>query len=511
MNHPTQYRRRIFGICRRAVSSALALAIILVPAIIATIPAQAQTYTYSVLYSFMGGPDGENPWAGVVVDAQGNLYGTTTGGGSYGNGTVFKVDTAGTETVLHSFGNSPDGANPYYAGVVLDGQGNLYGTTFAGGAYGNGTVFKVDTTGSETVLYSFGNSPDGANPDAGVVLDGQGNLYGTTFAGGAYGNGTVFKVDTTGSETVLHSFGNSPDGANPDAGVVLDGQGNLYGTTEVGGSGFGGTAFKVDTSGNEIVLYSFCSQAHCYDGLYPRAGVVLDAQGNLYGTTSVGGDSGYKSGYGTVYKIDQSENETVLYAFTASAKHGAFPYAGVVLDAQGNLYGTTQKGGSGPNLGTVFTLDGAGNESLLQSFSGKTGGGAIPLAGLVLDAQGSLYGTTASGGAYEAGTVFRLLSPAAATTTTITSAPNPSTYGEAVTFTAVVSGGAGAPPDGETVTFINVKTVLGTGALSGGSATFTTSTLPVGAHPVKAVYGGDVHLFGSTSNWVKQAVKKAKK
>src|SRR5271157_3024211 len=250
MANPRQPRNLIFGLSLGAATTALALAIMLVAAVLATRSAQAQTYTYSVLYTFTGSPDGAYPIAGYLVrDAQGNLYGTTwlggvpcnqTGGGC---GTVFKVDTTGEETVLYSFtGTGGDGAEPLELGgpnLVRDAQGNLYGTTRSGGdlAYygiGAGTVFKVDTSGKETVLYGFtGTGGDGATPYAGLVLDAQGNLYGTTSAGGDLaceipaGCGTVFKLDTSGKETVLYTF-TGGDGAEPEAGLVLDAQGNLY-------------------------------------------------------------------------------------------------------------------------------------------------------------------------------------------------------------------------------------------------------------------------------------------
>jgi uncharacterized repeat protein (TIGR03803 family) len=509
MNNPTQHRSWILRIHRRAAVAGLALAIMLVPAVFATRSAQAQTYAYDVLYRFTDSSDGGFPWAGLALDAQGNLYGTTNTGGTFARyGTVFKVDTTGKETVLYSFTGGGDGANPS-ARLVLDAQGNLYGTTTGGGEYGCGTVFKVDTSGKETVLYSFGSTgEDGANPGAVLVLDAQGNLYSTTFYGGADNEGTVFKLDTSGNETVLYSLGSTEgDGANPNAGLVLDAQGNLYGTTTGGGAGKEGTVFMLDTSGKETVLHSFTGTGG--DGAYPEeSGLVLDAQGNLYGTTTVGG----AGNEGTVFKLDTSGNETVLYSFGLS-KNGRNPIAGVVLDAQGNLYGTTYYGGT-YGKGTVFRVDTSGKETVLHSFSGRNGDGAEPLAGVVLDAQGNLYGTTLDGGdpacneGYGCGTVFELLTPAAATTTTLASAPNPSTYGEAVTFTAVVSGGAGAPPDGESVTFKHGTTVLGTGALSGGSASLTTSALPVGGSAIKAVYGGDVLFSGSTSNTVKQVVKK---
>jgi len=501
MNNPTQLRRFAFGICRRVAGVALAVAIALGLAVVVTGSAQAQKYTYRWVYSFTGGSGGTYP-SGVVPDAQGNLYGMTRGG-TYGFGTVFKLDTSGQETVLYSFTGTPDGAVDNSEtppnGVVLDAQGNLYGTTQYGGANNFGTVFKVDTSGNETILYSFAGTPDGANPYAGVVRDAQGNLYGTTGAGGTYGRGTVFKLDTTGQETVLYNFGSiAGDGADPRAGVVLDAQGNLYGSTWSGGAYSDGTVFKLDTTGQETVLYSFAGKP---DGKNPN-GVVLDAQGNLYGTTFRGGSYDL----GTAFQVPATGGENPLYYFGQA--DGFFPAAGLVMDTQGNLYGTCSQG-PGEGAGTVFRLAGGYNLTNLHLFNRDKGDGSgFPYTGVGLDAQGSIYGTTSN----RQGTVFALLSPAAATTTTLTSAPNPSTPGQAVTFTAVVSGGAGAPPNGETVTFMNVKekAVLATGALSGGSASFTTSTLNLGPTKVMAVYGGDTHLLGSKSNTVKQVVEKAK-
>src|SRR5271157_94942 len=363
MANPRQPRNLIFGLSSGAAGAALALAIMLVAAVLATGSAQAQTYTYSVLYTFTGSPDGAGPDAGLVRDAQGNLYGTTGDGGASGAGTVFKVDTTGKETVLYSFaGTGGDGANPY-AGLLRDAQGNLYGTTAGGGdlaclaPYGCGTVFKVDMTGNETVLYSFtGTGGDGASPRAGLLPDAQGNLYGTTSLGGDLacnapaGCGTVFKLDRTGKETVLYSFTGGADGGRPVAGLVQDAQGNLYGTTASGGdlaclAPYGcGTVFKVDMTGNETVLYSFTGTGG--DGIQPLAGLVLDTLGNLYGTTSQGGDPACTNGCGTVFKVDTTGKETVLYSFTGIGGDGVQPLATLVLDAQGNLYGTTFYGGA---------------------------------------------------------------------------------------------------------------------------------------------------------------------
>src|SRR5271157_42903 len=366
MANPRQPRNLIFGLSSGAAGAALALAIMLVAAVLATGSAQAQTYSYSVLYTFTGSPDGAHPAASLLRDAQGNLYGTTSAGGdpacTNGCGTVFKVDATGKETLLYTFTGSPDGAIPL-SGLVRDAQGNLYGTTGYGGASDNGTVFEVDTTGKETVLYSFtGTGGDGAGPVAGLVRDAQGILYGTALVGGAYGAGTVFELRPSPTackaalcpwtETVLYSFtGTGGDGNGPTTRLVRDAQGNLYGTTQSGGdSNDDGTVFKVDAIGKETVLYSLTGTGG--DGLDPQGDLVQDAQGNLLGTTWGGG----AYGAGTVFKVDTTGNETVLYSFNGGGD-GGYPIGpGVVQDAQGNLYGATTSGGGPENAGTVFRL-----------------------------------------------------------------------------------------------------------------------------------------------------------
>src|SRR5271157_1456393 len=527
MNRRTQHRSWILGIHGRAAGAALALAIMLVAAVLATGSAQAQTYTYGVLYTFTGSPDGAVSDGGLVRDAQGNLYGTTSQGGdpacTNGCGTVFKVNTTGNETVLYSFTGGADGAYPG-AGLLRDAQGNLYGTTGQGGALacnapnGCGTVFKVDTTGKETVLYSFTGGADGSTPEAGLLPDAQGNLYGTTSQGGdpacTNGCGTVFKVDTTGKETVLYSFTGLPDGASPTAGLVQDAQGNLYGTTSQGGdpacTNGCGTLFKVDTTGNETVLYSFTGTGG--DGSEPYGGLVLDAQGNLYGTTSQGGDPACTNGCGTVFKVDTTGKETVLYSFTGGAD-GAIPYAGLVPDAQGNLYGTTSQGGDPActnGCGTVFKVDTKGKKTVLYSFTGGADG-AIPYAGLARDAPGNLYGTAQRGGNLACtgptngcGTVFKL-TLVAPTTTTIVSSENPATFGVIVTFTATVKSTTGTPSG--MVTFKDGSATLVTVMLSGGQARFSTANLAVGSHSITAVYAGS--LYPSTSAVLTQKITKA--
>jgi uncharacterized repeat protein (TIGR03803 family) len=388
-----QHRPGVLGIVFRSASFSLALAVVMLPAP----PAQAQSFT--VLYAFTGGMDGANPLAGLIQDAQGNFYGTTQAGGgsncSDGCGTVFKLDTTGKQTVLYTFNGRPDGRNPS-ASLIRDAAGNFYGTAFSGGASKLGTVFKLDASGKQTVLHSF-IGRDGANPAAGLIRDTQGNLYGTTQGGGAFHSGTVFKLkSSTGHVTVLHTFTGGVDGRRPAAGLMRDAAGNLYGTTIFGGASNAGTVFKLDVDGNETVLHSFGGT----DGESPYAGLIGDAAGNLYGTTLYGGAS-----FGTVFKLDAGGNETVLHTFTG-APDGASPSAGLISDATGNLYGTTGLGGL-YGWGTVFKLDPAGNETVLHSFtSGEDG--AVPWGGLIRDAQGGLYGTTYYGGAYGAGTVFKI-------------------------------------------------------------------------------------------------------
>jgi uncharacterized repeat protein (TIGR03803 family) len=298
--------------------------------------------------------------------------------------------------VLYSFNEEQYGGDPG-AGVVLDQAGNIYGTTELGGASGNGIVYKLDTSGVETVLYSFTGGADGGQPNN-VVLDAAGNLYGTTFSGGdlscngGVGCGVVYELDTTGHYTLLHTFSGGADGARPVAGVILDPAGNLYGSTEEGGLSFG-VVFKLDPAGNETVLYTFTGGA---DGGSPQAGVILDAAGNLYGTTYTGGDAACDSpvGCGVVFKLDPAGNETVLYSFKGGAD-GKLPEAGVVRGPAGELYGSTCFGGAS-NVGVVYKVDTTGNETELYAFTGGADGNT-PL-GVVLNSAGNLFGITNEGG-----------------------------------------------------------------------------------------------------------------
>jgi uncharacterized repeat protein (TIGR03803 family) len=380
----------------------LALVLLLVPS------SSAQTFT--LLYPFNSSgtlSDGGWPEAGVTRDAAGNLYGTTFFGGLgtgcdiyyAGCGTVFKIDTSGAETVVHVFSGAGDGWNPT-ARLLLDSGGNLYGTTGYGGAYGHGTVFKIDTAGNETIIHSFVAGKDGARPNAGLVEDTSGNLYGTTQYGGqgcfGQGCGTVFRVSSSGVETVLYRFSDVPDGASPLGGVALDSAGNICGTTWLGGTDSYGTVFALDAAGNEKVLHSFSGGS---DGANPLAAPVLDAAGNLYGTTSSGGTY-----FGTVYMVGKAGNESVLYRFTGGLD-GAYPYSHLLVDASGNLYGNSSQGGVS-GAGTVFELTGS-SLNVLYGFLGANDG-ANPVGGLIMDSAGNLYGTTVQAGTYGWGTAFEI-------------------------------------------------------------------------------------------------------
>ncbi len=338
----------------------------------------------TVLYSFTGGADGGYPYAGVIEDWAGNLYGTTPFGGADGAGVTFKLDPRGNETVLHSFTYGADGGYPF-AGLIIDFFGNLYGDASSAGTAGAGVLFKIDPSGNQTVMYSFPGS-DGSNPLPGVIQDSAGNLYGTTTGGGPANAGVVYKLDATGHEALLHSFTGGADGGTPQSRLIQDSAGYFYGTTQSGGAAGQGTVYKLDGSGHETVLYSFTGGA---DGAAPSAGLIQDSAGNFYGTTSNGGSAGV----GVVFKLDPMGHETVLHNFTGP--DGSHPLAGVTLDSAGNLYGTAPDGGT--RGGVVYKLDPAGNYTVLQYFDYGPDGG-YPWGGVTLDSAGNLYATTWSGG-----------------------------------------------------------------------------------------------------------------
>jgi uncharacterized repeat protein (TIGR03803 family) len=385
--------------CLGTASVALALAVVLGLGIVTTQSAQAQTF--DVLYNFTGSSDGGNPYAAVLRDTSGNLYSTAANGGSSGKGVVFKVDTRGTETVLYSFTGGSDGGEPV-AGLIRDSAGNFYGTTFSGGSSDNGVVFKLSKSGSETVLHSFaGGSSDGAHPWGGLIQDDKGNIYGTTSGGGASNWGTVFKLSKDGTETVLHTFvGGESDGEFPMyTSLVMDKTGNLYGITEQGGPDNLGLVYKLSPSGKFTLLHGFLGGAT--DGCYPYGTPAMDSKGNLYGTAYKCGSSGE----GMVWKVTKKGAETVLHNFAGGSSDGAYPYAGVIMDAKGNFYGDTAYGGSSGD-GAVYKLNKKGKLTLLHSFAGSDG--QLPIATLVRDAKGNFYSTAYEGGSYEYGTVWKM-------------------------------------------------------------------------------------------------------
>ena len=366
---------------------------------------------FSVLHVFgVGILDGADPRAGLISDADGTLYGTSCDGQPGGHGTVFRVRPDGSGfTILHGFPfDASDGEDPS-APLLLDSAGNLYGTAYDGGSAGFGTAFKVGVDGSGfKVLRGFTGFPgDGAFPPGALVADGSGNLYGVTFNGGSDDTGMVFRVKSDGSGfTILHSFGGGVgDGAYPLGALIADSSENLYGTTEGGGGEGVGTVFRMKTNGTGFsVIHSFRDDPA--DGEFPEAALVLDS-GNLYGTTSLGG----AAGTGTVFRLKtDGTNFRLLHSFEDSPDDGADPRAPLALDSGGNLYGTTLSGGSHDG-GIVFALktDGSGYR-ILHDFRGGPLDGADPYGAVLLGAGGSLYGTTASGGAWFAGTVFKLSS-----------------------------------------------------------------------------------------------------
>lgn len=381
----------------------------------------------TVLYNFIAGGHPN----GVIVDAAGNLYGTTFTGGDHGAGAVFELSPAisgdWTETVLHSF-DRKDGFLPD-AAPVFDAEGNLYGTTFSGGRHVDGTVWelKPNLSGgwSRKTIHNFNlDGTDGADPEAPLIFDDAGNIFGTTAGGGAYFGGTVFemtpKIGGGWTEQVLHSFGSGNDGLQVARGLVRDALGNLYGTTTFGGDRNGdcddfdgcGIVFSLtpqsDGTYSETVLYTFTGGA---DGDSPSSPLIFDAQGNLYGTTAAGGTYGG----GTVFELTPTEggiwNETVLHNF-GQPLDGSVPEGPLLSDSAGNIYGTTQRalGNSGITWGTAYVLfRKSWTEEILHLFGyGSNGGGAEPISGLVLGYGGNLYGAANAGGYADYGTIFEI-------------------------------------------------------------------------------------------------------
>ncbi|MGA3211059.1 MAG: choice-of-anchor tandem repeat GloVer-containing protein [Terriglobales bacterium] len=520
--------------------------------LLAVLPAHAQAqYTESVLYSFTGYPTSE-PLAGLISDSKGNLYGTVFSGaegqgsclnGDYGCGAVFELSPpttctgSWTETVLHYFdgGSAGDGGLPS-AGLVFDSKGNLYGTTMEGGAHNLGTVFELSPPSSaggswsETVLYSFcsvgGSScTDGEEPQAGLILDAKGNLYGNA--------GVTFELSppSTGSgawtEQVLAG------GTGSLGGLVFDSKGNLYGTSYEGGAAGFGTVFELSppASGSgpwtETTLWTFAGAPG--DGELPYSVLIFDSKGNLYGTTSYGGNSDnaacvnapYK-GCGTVFEVSPPSSgsgpwtEKLLWNFAGPPGDGDYLIGGLIFDSKGNLYGTAELGGAGDatdcggsNCGLVYELSppssgsGPWTESILWNFAGAPSDGSWPYAGLIFDSKSNLYSTTYTGGTNNAGTIFELM-PKIATAAALSATPASVAYGSSgpVVMTAKVTPSAsGCFTASGAVNFFNGSAQVGSVTLTGGTATFdyNPSSLAAGTYSLTAVYAGNSNFTGSTS------------
>jgi uncharacterized repeat protein (TIGR03803 family) len=381
--------------------------------------------TEQVIYSFAGDADGEYTDSDLVLDSAGNIYGTTVQGGALGSGTVFQVTPSGTHTVLYSFTGGADGGQPY-KGVTLDAQGNLYGSTVVGGTFagpcveaGCGVVYKLTNSGgvwTQTVIHTFPGGNDGYGPGAGVTFDQHGNLYGMTPTGGSKGFGVIYQMkpgtNGTWKERVIHTFTGGNDGATGSAGrLILDASGNFYGVATAGGANGSGTAFELIPSAGGTwtfkTLYAFKGSP---DAGFPYGALAFDAAGNLYGTTYYDG----ANDLGSVYKLAKSNgtwSESVLYSFKGGSD-GSSPISNVVVDSAGNLYGTTSEGGAGCSCGTVFKLtagrNGKWTETVAARFQGAPDG-AFVYNGMVADSAGILYGATVHGGVDNEGAIYKFV------------------------------------------------------------------------------------------------------
>lgn len=371
--------------------------------------------TETIIHNFGDGSvssDGHFPLASVIQGTDGNFYGTTLSGGSASDGVIFKISMY---TVLHNFNDGSvahDGFQPVSA-MILASDGNFYGTTNAGGAYSaRGTAFKMSSTGTITILHSFGGvTSDGSFPNAGLVQASDGNFYGTTTTGGSPNYGTIFKMTSTGTVTILHTFGDGSvtnDGLEPYAGLAIGSDGNFYGTTEAGGSNYGGVVFKITPTGTYTILHNFNDGSVSGDGRNPGAGLVKGSDGNFYGTTTSGGSASF---YGCVFKITPSGTVTILHSFKdgSVSNDGYDPYASLIQGLDGNFYGTTVDGGSAAG-GTFFKITSTGTVTILHSFGDGTvtNDGDAPYAGVVQSSNGNFYGTTYLGGSVDSGTVFKI-------------------------------------------------------------------------------------------------------
>jgi uncharacterized repeat protein (TIGR03803 family) len=392
------------------------------------------------LYSFTGLTDGAAPSAALIQGSDGYYYGTAQLGGTHGDGTVFKVDSSGNVTPLHEF-SGKDGANPLGA-LIQASDGYFYGTTNLGGPKSEGMIFKMDSSGNLTNLHSFTGGADGAQPSGSLIQASDGYLYGATLVGGASSAGVVFRTDTSGNITTLFSFSGGTDGYGPEGSLIQATDGYFYGVTRNGGdltceilptSGCG-TIFRIDSAGNLTTLYSFTGGA---DGANPSEALLQGRDGSFYGTTLYGGNSSCSvsayTGCGTIFKIDSKGNFTTMHEFSGGSD-GGVPYSALIQASDGAFYGTATAGGnlscsvtvSGEayptytGCGTVFKMDSAGNVNGLYSFTGAPDDGANPSSSLLQGSDGYFYGTTKWGGGDSScsyttnggcGTVFQVSGP----------------------------------------------------------------------------------------------------
>jgi uncharacterized repeat protein (TIGR03803 family) len=456
---------------------------------ILTLGYTAHAQTFKSLLSF-NGTNGADPfYLYLVQGTDGNLYGTTYTDAANGNGSVFKITPGGKLTTIYSFCAQPscaDGANPE-TGLVLAPNGKFYGTTSSGGLDLGGTIFEITPGGTLTTLFTFCNASgcqNGAFPEAGLLLASNGNFYGTT-TGGGDGGGTIFEITPAGKFTLLHTF--NGDGVSPRNGTLVQGaNGNLYGTTTYGGAncvdnGGCGTIFEITLGGKFTSLYSFCAQTGCPDGSNPLAGLVLASDGNFYGTTNLGGNSGI----GTVFQMTPAGQLTTLYTFVCTDQNGC-PDGdgpeGLIQASDGNLYGTTAAGGGLDGGGTIFQITTAGTLTTLYYFCSVGGGNCLdgngPLGGLLQDTSGVLYGTTYGGGSSADGTLFSLADGLSAFVRTV---PTAGKVGAKVTILGTnLSGTTAVSFNGTAATFMAKNTEISATVPAGATTGVVTVTTPSG-------------------------------
>jgi uncharacterized repeat protein (TIGR03803 family) len=343
-----------------------------------SLPLIANALTVTTLHSFgAGSTNGVGPAYTLVQGTDGDFYGTTWAGGAHGGGTVFRISPSGSYTNLYSFGSADLGGQHPAAGLVQGSDGDFYGTTWGADYCSScGNIFRISPSGSYTNLHSFtGTANDGGTPFAALVQGSDGNFYGTTERGGAYGPGVVFRISPTGSYTNVYSHGSDPHDGILIGALVQGGDGNFYGTTRNGGIGWG-NVFRVSPSGSYTNLHSFAGGVYYGndEGHDPYGGLVKGPDGNFYGTTSLGGAN--LNGAGTVFRVSPSGSYATLYSFTNAPPDGEEPEAGLVLGSDGNFYGTTYQGGTN-SAGTVFRISPSGQYTKLYDLTAGVGGGCI--------------------------------------------------------------------------------------------------------------------------------------